>query len=307
MQLDAATLNPLGATAVGGVERLDGQAGAAQNVESLREAALAFESLFTQMMLQSMRATEFGDDLTGNSGGMYRDMLDQEVAKSISAAGGLGLADMMIEQFQRQAGMSGARAALPLYTDATARSPAGQDAGFESPEAFVQTLAPIIERAAGKLGVDPRFVMAQAALETGWGQSIPADAGGQSSFNLFGIKAQSGQRSVDVMTHEYIGGHRVNLNDSFRAYDSYEQSVEDYVAFLQAQPRYATALANADDGGRYAESLQAAGYATDPAYADKLKRIANGPMMQSWTADSPPSGPQGATLNLPPQAAASGA
>ena len=73
MQLDAATLNPLGATAVGGVERLAGQAGAAQNVESLREAALAFESLFTQMMLQSMRATEFGDDLTGNSGGMYRE------------------------------------------------------------------------------------------------------------------------------------------------------------------------------------------------------------------------------------------
>lgn len=306
MQLEAATVNPLAATVTGGVERLAGRASSAQDIQTLREAALQFESLFTQMMLQSMRATEFGDDLTGSSGGMYRDMLDQEVAKSISKAGGLGLADMMIEQFQRQAGIASPRAALPLYSTEAVRPVGDKAQGFESPEEFVQTLAPIVERAVGRLGVDPRYVMAQAALETGWGRSIPADDAGDSSFNLFGIKARGGQPSVDVMTHEYIGGHRVNMVDSFRAYDSFEQSVEDYVAFLKTQPRYAEALDNAHDGERYAESLQAAGYATDPNYASKLKRIANGPMMTSWTAESPQSGPNQAVFNQAPPAVASG-
>lgn len=295
MQLQSSNLNPLGATANGGVERVAGQAAAgqqSQDAKALREAALQFEALFTQMMLQSMRATEFGDDLSGNGGAMYRDMMDQAVAKDISKAGGLGLADLMIQQFQRQAGLGTEPA--PVRFDDIGRStlptngPQASGA-FESPEDFVSKLAPIVERAADKLGVDPRFVMAQAALETGWGQSVPTDAQGQSSHNLFGIKAHGAAQTVEVRTHEYVGGRRVDVTDSFRAYDSYEASVEDYVQFLKSQPRYADALAQADDGGRYAEGLQQAGYATDPKYADKLKRIANGPMMESWTVDSPTS------------------
>lgn len=293
MELQSPTLNPLGATANGGVERMAGQASAGQqagDAKALREAALQFEALFTQMMLQSMRATEFGDDLSGNGGAMYRDMMDQAVAKDISKAGGLGLADLMIQQFQRQAGLTNESA--PVRFDDIARSSLPTQGprlagGFESPEDFVSKLAPVVERAASKLGVDPRFVMAQAALETGWGQSVPVDAQGRSSHNLFGIKAHGAEQTVEVRTHEYIGGHRIDLTDSFRAYDSYEASVEDYVRFLQSQPRYADALAQAGDGERYAEGLQQAGYATDPRYAEKLKRIANGPMMESWTVDTP--------------------
>ncbi|MEC9408169.1 MAG: glucosaminidase domain-containing protein [Pseudomonadota bacterium] len=293
MELQSPTLNPLGATANGGVERLAGQAAGGQqagDAQALREAALQFEALFTQMMLQSMRATEFGDDLSGHGGAMYRDMMDQAVAKDISKAGGLGLADLMIQQFQRQAGLT--HESAPVRFDDIARSSLPTQGprlsgGFESPEDFVSKLAPVVERAASKLGVDPRFVMAQAALETGWGQSVPVDAQGQSSHNLFGIKAHGAEQTVEVRTHEYIGGHRIDMTDSFRAYDSYEASVEDYVRFLQSQPRYADALAQAGDGERYAEGLQQAGYATDPRYADKLKRIANGPMMESWTVDTP--------------------
>lgn len=153
--------------------------------------------------------------------------------------------------------------------------------GFESPEEFVRNLYPAAERAARQLGVDPKVMLSQAALETGWGRYMIRDESGKNSFNLFGIKADrrwDGDEAT-VSTLEYRGGVPVKEKAAFRAYDSYEDSLNDYASFLQSNPRYSDALKNADDPAAFTKGLQDAGYATDPAYAKKIQRIMSSPVM----------------------------
>ena len=150
-------------------------------------------------------------------------------------------------------------------------------ADFSSPEAFIRTLMPAAERVAEKMGVDPRLLLAQSALETGWGRHMIEDKG-QPSFNLFGIKADE-RWSGDVAwtdTTEYRGGVALKERAGFRAYQDFEESFTDYLNFLKTNPRYSEALNVADDPERYTEELQKAGYATDPAYAEKINRIMQG-------------------------------
>ncbi|MEP7242557.1 MAG: glucosaminidase domain-containing protein [Gammaproteobacteria bacterium] len=145
-----------------------------------------------------------------------------------------------------------------------------------TPEEFVKSVWPGAQAAGQLLGIDPNNLVAQAALETGWGRSIPKDASGNSSFNLFGVKtgAQWAGSSVDVRTLEYEHGIPVPRTDKFRAYDSSNDSFNDYVALLRDNPRYAGALNTGSDTAAFASALQKGGYATDPAYAEKLKAIA---------------------------------
>jgi len=150
--------------------------------------------------------------------------------------------------------------------------------GFDSPEQFVEQLMPLAEKAAQALGVDPRVLVAQAALETGWGRSIIRDGDGGSSHNLFNIKADSrwsGDR-VAVQTLEYRDGLPQPERAEFRAYASLEQSLDDYVSFIQNNPRYESALKQVENPVAYLQALQRAGYATDPEYADKIERIFSG-------------------------------
>ncbi|MBS0396375.1 MAG: glucosaminidase domain-containing protein, partial [Proteobacteria bacterium] len=128
--------------------------------------------------------------------------------------------------------------------------------------------------AGSALGVDPLALVAQAALESNWGRQVPATEGG-SSYNLFGIKADAGWdgRRVFKDTLEYSGGVAERRREPFRAYDSVAHSFEDYVTFLKGHDRYAAALAQGSDPGRYATALQAAGYATDPAYSAKIGAV----------------------------------
>lgn len=155
-----------------------------------------------------------------------------------------------------------------------------------SPESFVQRLWSAAEAAAKELGIPVKALLAQAALETGWGNHVMADAQGRSSHNLFGIKAdqrwQGGQ--VKRETLEFDSGVAVRRRERFRTYGSFEQSFQDYVALLKGSPRYAEALAKADDPDAYFQALQEAGYATDPAYAEKILRVMQGPQMQSALA-----------------------
>lgn len=147
--------------------------------------------------------------------------------------------------------------------------------GFDGPESFVRRLWPEARRAAAELGVAPEVLLAQAALETGWGRAVLRHADGRSSHNLFNIKADArwaGAR-VNTMTLEYRDGLAQQEAASFRAYDSYAASFRDYVDFLQTQPRYATALQQTQDAGRFVQALQDAGYATDPDYASKIMNI----------------------------------
>ncbi|WP_313117491.1 flagellar assembly peptidoglycan hydrolase FlgJ [Ectopseudomonas guguanensis] len=157
-------------------------------------------------------------------------------------------------------------------------------AAFSSPQEFVATMLPMAEAAAEKIGVDPRYLVAQAALETGWGKSIIRTRDGESSHNLFGIKSHGSWEgeSARVLTTEYKGGMAVKEVASFRAYDSYAQSFEDYVSFLQNNGRYEKALSSTENPERFVKELQQAGYATDPQYARKISQIAR--KMQTYQA-----------------------
>jgi len=144
-----------------------------------------------------------------------------------------------------------------------------------SPEAFISELWPHAQRAAEDLGVSPKVLLAQAALESGWGKRQIRHADGRPSFNLFGIKAGqswAGER-VQVATLEYTGTVSERRRENFRAYDSLSEAFDDYVGLLKNNPRYRQALAAGEDQGAFADALQRAGYATDPRYAAKIKSI----------------------------------
>jgi flagellar protein FlgJ len=129
--------------------------------------------------------------------------------------------------------------------------------------------------------VDPRVILAQAALETAWGRSILGSHSGVNSHNLFGIKASNWNgAAILATTHEYYDGLKVKEDDAFRSYDSYADSFADYIGFLQKNPRYHSALANAHDPWQFTKALQEAGYATDPYYAQKIMQIFNSEPIQ---------------------------
>lgn len=147
---------------------------------------------------------------------------------------------------------------------------------FTSKDEFIAAMLPMAEQAAEKIGVDARYLVAQAALETGWGKSIIRQQDGTSSHNLFGIKSHNSWdgESARVLTTEFKGGKAVKEAASFRSYDSYAHSFEDYVSFLQSNGRYEKALDATQNPEQFARELQKAGYATDPQYARKVAQIA---------------------------------
>jgi flagellar protein FlgJ len=237
----------------------------ANDPETLRAAAKQFESLFTKMMLDSMRSASMGDPLFGSDqGDMYQDMADDQLAVQLSQGKGLGLADMLIRQLSN--GVSGTAAARPLG------SAAGQVATPEEREKFISGLLPHAESAARELGVDPQNLIAQAALETGWGRSQPGQ-----SHNLFGIKTGGSWTgaSVQANTEEFVGSQSTRVDADFRAYGSQRESVQDYVRLIRDNPRYADALNTGGDIQAFANALQRGGYATDPDYARKLVTVAD--------------------------------
>tara|TARA_R110000868_G_scaffold121698_9_gene322731 strand:- start:7886 stop:9043 length:1158 start_codon:yes stop_codon:yes gene_type:complete len=153
---------------------------------------------------------------------------------------------------------------------------------FASADEFVAALYPHAAVIGAELGVDPRAIVAQAALETGWGKHMIADAKGNNSFNFFGIKADQRWQgeAVDVTTHEYRYGTRVKETASFRSYASLEDGLRDYADFLAGSERYQQALGKGLDGDEYGYALQQAGYATDPEYGAKIRRIARSETLQ---------------------------
>lgn len=156
--------------------------------------------------------------------------------------------------------------------EASLSSEKGQS--FASPAAFIEAMLPVAKKWAAEKGIEPLAIVAQAALESGWGKKVIANRDGSSSYNLFGIKADSrwqGDKAV-VNTLEYRGGQARREQAAFRSYASFEESVKDYLSFVEG-PRYQQALAQGHDAKQYAKELQAAGYATDPQYANKISQI----------------------------------
>jgi flagellar protein FlgJ len=246
---------------------------------ALREVARQFESVFTKMMLESMRAASFGDPLFGSDqGDMYQDMMDDQLAIEMSQGKGLGLADLLIRQLSHGANVQapGENAPEGVGAGGTGAGKAGES-GDAAKQKFLDMIGPAAEKAGRELGIDPRAIIAQAALETGWGRSTPGQhSGGTESNNLFGIKvgASWSGAAVDAATHEYADGVARGEVARFRAYGDAQASVSDYVSLLRDNPRYAAALNTGDDVRAFATALQRAGYATDPNYANKLVGVA---------------------------------
>jgi len=252
----------------------------ANDPKALREVARQFESIFTKMMLDSMRSASFGDPMFGSDqGDMYQDMMDDQMAVQLSSGRGIGLADMLIRQLgqggQGAQAAAGATAALNSSRAAGSDSPEGIAVDDEQRRRFVEQMLPHARTAAMQLGVDERSVIAQAALETGWGTSRPG-SGAADSNNYFGIKAGASWRgrSVAADTTEFNNGVAGGERARFRAYGSVAENMGDYVRLLTDNPRYASALNTGSDVRAFGNALQRGGYATDPNYADKLVAVA---------------------------------
>jgi flagellar protein FlgJ len=166
---------------------------------------------------------------------------------------------------------------LQIHGRAMAQIPlAPAKKAFSSADEFVNTMLPMAKEAAERIGVDPRYLVAQAALETGWGKSVMRAQDGSSSHNLFGIKASSNWQgnSARAITSEFRNGAMVKETAEFRSYDSYKDSFHDLVTLLQTNNRYQDVVKSADNPEQFVRELQKAGYATDPDYASKISQIA---------------------------------
>lgn len=284
-----------------------------------RQAARQFEALLLNMMLKSMRdASPSSGLLDSDQSQFFSAMGDQQLAMNLAAQSPLGLAALIEKQIGRQAASAAAPlgtrgkalpatlAALPVTTMSTANhstrrlsasesrplsetstpgnvatTAAGNERPTSKARAFVDRVWPHALEAAATLGVPAHFLVAQSALESAWGKSEIRGSNGAPSFNLFGIKAGGNWTgaTVDIPTTEYINGAAQTVRAKFRAYASYAEAFRDYANLLASRPRFAAVLGQ-QDGTQFARSLQQAGYATDPMYADKLARIINGPLLR---------------------------
>lgn len=242
---------------------------------AIKEAAKQFEGLFMQELMKSMRQATMSSGMLDNEGTQLgTEMLDTQFAAKMTGLRG-GLSEAIARQLERQMGVPGpAKVVAPPPHSEVQRTPLRPPA---SAQEFVLLHGPAARQAEAGSGIPASFMLAQAAHETGWGKKAIRMADGSNSFNLFGIKAGADWKgaTTTVLTTEFIDGGPRKLAQTFRAYASYDESFADYARLMQTSPRYREVVAHADDARAFAQGLQRAGYASDPAYADKLGRIIN--------------------------------
>ncbi|HYH40364.1 MAG TPA: flagellar assembly peptidoglycan hydrolase FlgJ [Burkholderiales bacterium] len=285
-----------------GLERLRNQAGSSPE-KSIREASKQFEVLFVNMLLKSMREASPKDGMLDNEQTkMYTGMLDQQLAQTM-ANRGIGLADVMARQLSKGGALQaleGAPAAgkstLPAAGAGLQATPPGVPAApaaasdlmkpaaapGSKAKSFIDRMWPHAVDAAKATGLPPHFILGQAALESGWGSREIKTAEGATSHNIFGIKSGRAWKgaSADTTTHEFVNGVKQKVVDKFRSYASYAEAFMDYANLLKGNPRYSAVLEAGNDPKAFAQGLQRAGYATDPAYASKLQRIIGSNVMR---------------------------
>ncbi|WP_094751654.1 flagellar assembly peptidoglycan hydrolase FlgJ [Psychromonas sp. CD1] len=281
---------------------------------AIRDVANQFEAMFASMLIKSMRkaneAFESDSPFNSQQTKFYTDMQDKQLALNISRHGALGLADSLVRQLDSTSSVS-SKQSVPLdelqmpnqheqrsyslhnkavflninnkntnmklnIADRTPQLDAKMTVfEFKDKKSFISTLLPYAKKAAKVLGIAPEVLIAQSALETGWGKKIINGKHNKSSFNLFNIKA-SANWSGDRVAKESIeieNGIAVKRSYNFRSYDNIAQSFNDYAQFIGQSKRYQGALAQGTNANSYIEQLQQAGYATDPSYAQKVKDI----------------------------------
>lgn len=276
---------------------------------ALKEIAKKFEAMFVQQMLKSMREANAvfsdGDIFSSEEVKFHQEMMDQQMVLNLTSGEGIGLAKSMFAQMQKSYGkpvdIKGQSEPVKTLenkfrssvTPVKPFSPSVQNKDFRignktaiaaTPEDFVEKLKPYAEKAAAELNVSADVILAQAALETGWGKHLIHDTQGNNSFNIFNIKASGWNgKSVNVNTLENKQGVTQQERAAFRQYGDYAESFADYVSLIKNNPRYKEALEAGSDSETYAEALQKAGYATDPDYADKIKRLLNSDSIRAAT------------------------
>jgi flagellar protein FlgJ len=284
------------------------QSAKAGSPDALKGAATQFESMFINMMMKSMRdATPQDGPMDSQETKTFTTMLDQQMSQKL-AKKGIGLADVLVRQLtQQQQGAALAKemqsgalgigtnpgaeqgaarlkldaGSMPTEAAAAASSLSGSarstsDAGKPAHvRAFQDKLADAAEAAEKVTGVPAKFMLGQAALESGWGKRVMRNQDGTSSNNLFGIKAGPGWKGkvATAVTTEYVNGKPHTRVEKFRSYASHADAFKDYANMLSKNPRYEKVLAHGGDAATFAHGLQRAGYATDPQYAAKLSRI----------------------------------
>lgn len=276
--------------------------------QALSIAAKEFESIFIQMMLKSMRDASFKSELfKSHENDFYTSMFDQQISKSL-AERGMGFADLMIKQLTQNQNSQPQDLGNELMSaevlsnlskyQADSLNNTAFNAALINPDRFSennrqqpeankksslsgsvdQFVDELLEHAVSfgkQTGIPAGYALAHAALESGWGKSVPKYADGKSSFNLFGIKASrdwSG-KVLEVTTTEYTNGIPSKVVDRFKAYDSYTDAFADYAKLLKHNDRYANVIQNSRTPWEFAKHLQLSGYATDPNYADKLFNV----------------------------------
>lgn len=271
-----------------------------------RQVAEQFEALFIQSMLKSMRAASSGDPLTGSDQmDLYQDMMDKQLSINMSQAGGIGIADLIERQLNLSGKNHNATSANPanvhnqsldfankLWSSSPLTPPVSlapdssesMNSHIEekypvwrsgNPQTYIDSIKPYVARAADRLNTDPNVLLAISALETGWGRHVMQTADGQSSNNLFGIKATnpSEERHVYALTTEYSKGNAYQTEQAFRTYSTPQDSINDFAEFLLSNPRYRKALGNSQNPEAFVREIQDAGYATDPQYANKVLAV----------------------------------
>lgn len=277
----------------------------ANNAEAQREVAQQFEALFIQQLLKKARETASGNGLFDSDAvRMTQTIADEQMALNLSNPG-FGLADALMAQMQQSQGVPSQNTINVDNTRlAHLRSGVGPEARIVDASSltalikkltgsssidrvatavrgapqhiseFVNKMRDAVQMASAETGVPAKLIMSQAALESGWGKREILLDNGQTSHNLFGIKATGGWKGkvTNIMTSEFVDGKMVKMKQPFRAYDSYADSLTDYARLISTSPRYESVL-SAPTAEEAARRVQAAGYATDPNYADKLISI----------------------------------
>ena len=265
-----------------------------------KEVSEQFESLLVQMLMKSMRDANqplASDSSVEDQSALYHDLFDKQLSLVVSHSG-TGLAKVIEESLGKSQAMAlintlndeqqsqnalvdhknnhilGMTDTIEKTQENSMQQPLNEK-HFESSSEFVKTLWASAQEAASILGTDPKFLLAQAALETNWGKSILSMETGESTHNLFNIKADKSWNapSTQINAIEYEDGVMVKQKSSFRAYDSFKDSFTDYVHFLKNNSRYEEALKSASDPKQFAQALQKASYATDAQYSDKIMQI----------------------------------
>jgi peptidoglycan hydrolase FlgJ len=283
--------SPIGSGDVRGLANLRNTASTDPKA-AVREAAKQFEGIFMQQLMKSMREASMSSGMLDNAGTkLGTEMLDQQFATQMTGLRG-GLSETIARQLERQLGEPLANIAADAAA-ATVKQPAKEAAkesakegavplssnlqGKERQIGFLKLHDSAAKAAEAATGIPANFMVAQAAHESGWGRHEIKNRDGSTSFNVFGIKAGGSWKGpvTEVTTTEVIDGQARKVKAKFRAYGSYEEAFTDYAKMMKNNPRYAKVVESGASAQGFAQGLQKAGYATDPAYAEKLTRMIN--------------------------------